>query len=154
MVAKTTMKDSLVDLTMGLKKWTSMEREEIMPIVIIIIFQKMFESKGSKNKKDFELKRSALTNIFFEFTDKELEHIIKLLLGDINIVKIEDLGMIEPCYENFDSKKYGFLRNLCEFNEIHPMKIISFLQILKNVINNVGQGLLKFLPALNEVIMA
>jgi hypothetical protein len=130
-----------------------MEREEIMPVVIIIIFQKMFESKGSKNKKDFDLKRSALTNIFFEFDNRELEHIIKLLLGDINIVKIENLSLIEPEYENFNSEKFRFLRNLCEFNMIHPQKIISFLKIMKNIIGNVGQRLLHFLPALNEVLM-
>jgi len=42
---------------------------------------------------------------------------------------------------------------MCNFNTIHPNKLISFLKVLKGVISNIGRRLNVFLPALNEIII-
>lgn len=162
LINKQTLRDSIVEVGVSLTKWTNMEREELMPLVITIMFQKIFENKGTKNKKDLILRRSTLVNLLSHFKQNELEHIIKQLLTDLGLCGIEKISLVtdfgkekDDNFKNQDNNKssFKFLRGLCNLNKIHPSKVISFLNVLKSIITSLGSNLLEFIPALNEVIM-
>lgn len=146
LVSPKTMKDCILNLNIELKDYSEMEREEIVPIVISILLQKMYESKGTKNKKQLDIKRTIISDFLISFKEDELQLLLKFLFNDIGIfIPDERFLSVENIYEEF-------LLGNRKFWNVHPGRVSAFLKILKSMITNLGGNLLKFLPILVELV--
>ncbi len=115
-------------------------RNVVIPVIISIMYPKLFSSRGLKHKNQIDVNRNIVYSFFQGLREKELLILLELLFQD-NQIPLYFLS--EESYSDFS-----------EIAKVNTMIINNFLNNLKNMVDKLGKQLNPYLNGIFNICLS
>ncbi|KAG7401725.1 U3 snoRNP protein [Phytophthora boehmeriae] len=124
-------------------------REELLPILLRLLYSKCVSKKGRNNGDTVAARRAAILSYLASLEAAELASFVELVVRafDVTIDAPEDVAQGV-------SSTVSVVKSVPAVAHVQPSRVLGFLNLLEDLINQLGVKLAAFVPQIADVLLA